>query len=82
MVEGLKRSGRDLTEDNFVEAMESIQDFQGVGPKVSFGPDKRQGARSVFLGKCAEGGSVERISDWMTSDVDLQKALKRLGRGQ
>jgi len=80
MVEGLKRCGPDLTADNFVKAMNSIKDFQGIGPKVSYGPNKRQGTRSVFLAKCAEDGRLVRISDWMTSDVDVQKMLKRLGR--
>jgi ABC-type branched-subunit amino acid transport system substrate-binding protein len=79
MVEGLKRTGRDLTADNFVKAMETIKDFKGIGPKISFGPDKRQGSRSVFLAKCAEGGKAVRISDWMTADIDLQEVLKRLG---
>ena len=80
MVEGLKRCGRDLTADNFVKAMQSIKDFQGIGPKVSYGPKKRQGTRSVFIAKCAEGGEIVRLSDWMTSDVDIQKVLKKLGR--
>ncbi len=79
-VEGLKRCGPDLTADNFVKAMNSIKDFQGIGPKVSYGPNKRQGTRSVFLAKCAEGGKFVRFSDWLASDVDLQEVLKRLGR--
>lgn len=80
MVEGLKRAGRNLTADSFVKAMESLKDFQGVGPKISFGSEQRQGARSIFLAKVLEGGQIQRLSDWMTSDVDLQEALKRLGR--
>jgi len=79
-VEGLKRCGRDLTVDNFVKAMESIKEFQGIGPKISYGPNRRQGTRSMFLGKCAEGGKFVRFSDWLASDVDLQEVLKRLGR--
>jgi hypothetical protein len=63
-----------------VKAMNSIKDFQGIGPKLTYGPDQKQGTRSVFLGKCAEGGKMERISDWMTSDVDLDGVLKKLGR--
>ncbi len=77
MVEGLRRCGRDLTVDNFVKAMEIIKDFQGIGPKISYGPNNRQGSRSFFLAKCAEGGKLIRISDWMTSDIDLQEVLKR-----
>ncbi len=78
MVEGLTRCGRDLTADNFVKAMEGIKDFQGIGPKISFGPDQRQGSRSFFLAKCLEGSKVERLSDWITSDIDVHEVLKRL----
>ena len=78
MVEALKRCGRDLTAENFVKAMESIKDFQGIGPKMNFGPNKRQGARSSFIGKCAEEGKAVRFTDWMTADVNVQEAIKRL----
>jgi hypothetical protein len=80
MVEGLRRAGRNLTVDTFVKAMESIRDFKGIGPRISYGPGQRQGTRSVFLAKCGDNGSFIQISDWMTSDVDLQAVLKRLGR--
>jgi hypothetical protein len=80
MVEGLKRSGRDLTADNFAKAMETLKDFKGIGPKISYGPNIRQGTRSMFLAKCVEGGKAEKLSEWMTSDVDLQAVLKKLGR--
>jgi branched-chain amino acid transport system substrate-binding protein len=78
MVEAFKRCGRDLTVDNFVKAMESIKDFQGIGPKMSFGPKKRQGSRSFFLARCTEGGGSEKLTGWMTSDVDPYEVKKRL----
>jgi ABC-type branched-subunit amino acid transport system substrate-binding protein len=80
MVEAFKRCGRDLTADSFVKAMESIRDFQGIGPKISYGPDQRQGTRSMFIAKCDGKGNLQRVSDWMTSDVDLPAVLKTLGR--
>lgn len=80
MVEAFKRCGRDLTADNFVKAMESLKDFQGIGPKITYGPKQRQGGRSVFIAKCGDGGKLIPISDWMTSDVDLDVVLKKLGR--
>jgi len=79
MVEGLKRCGRDLTVDNFVKAMDSIKDFKGIGGKQSFAPNKRQGGRAFFLAKCVEGGKAIRISDWMSSGIDIQKVIERLG---
>lgn len=80
MVEALRRCGRNLTVESFVKAMESLKDFQGIGPKVTYGPDQRQGTRSMFLARCEEGGKITPISGWMNSDVDLQEVLKRIGR--
>jgi hypothetical protein len=59
--------------------MESLKDFQGIGPKITYGPDIRQGTRSMFMATCVEGGKVKRLSDWMTSDLDVQEVVKRLG---
>jgi len=80
MVEGLRRCGRDLTVENFVRAMETIKDFKGIGPKISYGPNERQGSRSSFLAKCVEGGKDDRISDWMTSDIDVYEVIKRISK--
>ena len=78
MIEALKKCGRDLTADNFVKAMESIKDFQGIGPKMSFGREKRQGSRSFFMARCTGPGNAEKLSDWMTSDIDPYDVKKRL----
>jgi branched-chain amino acid transport system substrate-binding protein len=78
MVEAFKRCGRDLTAENFVKAMESIKDFQGIGPKVTFGPGLRQGSRSSFVAKCVEGGNTIRLSDMITAPIDIQEVLKGL----
>jgi len=77
MVEAFRICGRNLNVENFVKAMETIKDFQGIGPKITYGPNKRQGSRSFFIAKCAAGGKPARISDWMTSDIDLQQVIKR-----
>jgi hypothetical protein len=78
LAEGLNRCGRDLTVENFVNAMESIKDFRGIGPKMTFGPNLRQGTRSSFLAKCGEGGDTLPISDWLTSNLDVQKVIEKL----
>lgn len=77
MVEGLKRCGRDLTVERFVEAMDSIKDFQGIGPKNSFSPNNRQGTRASFVGKCGDKGKFLRVSDWMSSGIDVNEVIKR-----
>jgi len=80
MVEAFRRCGKDLTLDRFIGAMNSLKDFQGIGPKLTFGPDKRQGSRSVFLAECAEDGKTKRLTDWMTSDINLDEVLVMMGQ--
>ncbi len=77
MVEALRICGPDVTGDNFVSAMETIKGFQGIGPKISYGPDKRQGSHSFFIAKCIEGGRLHRITEWLTSEIDLQEVIRR-----
>ncbi|MCP4665062.1 MAG: ABC transporter substrate-binding protein [Deltaproteobacteria bacterium] len=80
MVEALNRCGRDLTVENFVRSMEGLKDLEGVGGKITFGPNQRQGTKACFLAKCGKGGKIERISDWMEADIDIREVLKRVGR--
>ncbi len=49
MVEGLRRAGRKLDRDNFVRAMESMQDLDVGGFKVSYSPENHNGSRFVDL---------------------------------
>ena len=71
MVEGLKRTGRNLTRERFVRAMETIRDFKGIFGRISYGPHdinyafSRQGQNELFLTRCLEGGKAEQLTDWM-----------------
>lgn len=60
MVDALRRSGRDLTREKLVAALESMnaQDFGGY--RVSYTPDSRRGSRFVELTVIGSGGKVLR----------------------
>jgi len=64
-VEGLRRAGRNLTTENLVKAMETLKDWKGIGPPITYTPTDRQGGKHVFYGKVRPDGSVERITDWV-----------------
>lgn len=67
MVEGLKRAGKDLNEENFIKAMESIKNWNDwLGHDCTYTPTDHQGMKSVFLSKCGPDGKPEKISDWLT----------------
>ena len=65
-VEGVRRAGRDLTTDTWVKAMETLKNWQGIGPPVTYtNPMDRQGGKHVFYGKVKPDGSIERLTDWV-----------------
>jgi len=49
MVEGLKRAGRRLDREGFIRAMESINELDVGGFKVSYGPENHNGSKFVDL---------------------------------
>jgi hypothetical protein len=51
-VEGLKRAGRNLTREGYVEAMESVRGWVPEGLKwapITFGPGRHHGLNTVRL---------------------------------
>lgn len=50
LTEGLKRTGRDLDREHFLQSLEYIHDFStGFSPEVSFGPTRRTGITQVHI---------------------------------
>ncbi len=63
-LEGLRRTGPNLTKDRFVAAMETIKNWDGdVIRGVTFGPDRRQGTNRLQMVK-AENGRYRVLTDW------------------
>jgi branched-chain amino acid transport system substrate-binding protein len=68
VTEGLKRAGSDLNSESFVDALESIKNFdrRGLCGPVTFGPDDHKGSRYVRMYKAnVEEGLLTPISDWI-----------------
>jgi ABC-type branched-subunit amino acid transport system substrate-binding protein len=64
--EGLKRAGRNLTRESFVEAMETVKNFNAMGasPGITFGPNRRHGlnaTRMLRAVKAADNSYVEVV---------------------
>ncbi len=72
MVEGLKRAGRNLTREGFVDAMETIKNFKGVLGTINYGPlPQRQGTNEVYVAKPSpDGKKMVRLTDWQTAPMD------------
>lgn len=49
-VEGLTRAGRDLNREKFINALDSLYDYDtGVTPRLTFGPNRRVGAAGAHI---------------------------------
>jgi hypothetical protein len=59
-VEGLRRAGRALTRESFVEAMETVKNFSAerLTAPITFGPGRRHGLNAVRL---MRADSAERM---------------------
>lgn len=64
LMEGLRRTGRDLTREDFIDAINTLDVyFVGIGAKVSFGPQDHQGLNKVYFTRI-ENGKVSMFTDW------------------
>lgn len=64
LVEGLRRAGRPLTRESFLDALESISNFSlGIASPVTFGPKRHQGLESVYF-TWFQHGRFSMVTDW------------------
>ena len=61
-----------------MEALESLDGFQGIGAPLTYGPDRRQGTSATFLARTINGEEAERLTDWLDSGVDIEQVIQRL----
>jgi len=66
VVEGLERAGEDLTQDKFLDAMESIRDWDsgGIVPPVSFSASDHHAQKAGFICEL-ENGRFKPLTDWL-----------------
>lgn len=66
VVEGIERAGPELTREKFLDAMESIRDWDsgGILPKVSFSQDDHHAQSAGFLCELSKG-KFEPLTGWI-----------------
>ncbi|UJX40696.1 ABC transporter substrate-binding protein [Desulfovibrio sp. JY] len=64
LIEGLRRTGRNLTRERFIDAVDSIENFSvGIASSVSFGPNRHQGMERVYFTRF-DHGVFRLVTDW------------------
>ncbi|MFP5258756.1 MAG: ABC transporter substrate-binding protein [Acidobacteriota bacterium] len=77
LVEGLRRAGRDLTRERFLDAIESINNFSvGIASPVTYGKDRHQGLERVYFTRF-DHGRFQMVTDWGRIKDDLAAAVKK-----
>lgn len=68
--EGLKRTGKNVTWEGFIKAMETFRDWsEGLAQGITYTPDRRNGVERMYFMKAVydeKGPRFEIISDWVS----------------
>jgi len=73
LVYALKKVGRNLSTEALLQALNSVKDFQGVGPKITWTPQEHQGVDSTRVYKCGPNGSYILLQDWTPNELTKWK---------
>ena len=65
LAEGLRRTGKNLTPETFIKAMETLRDWRGTGAPTTFTPTDHQGAKQVYFVQVQPDGSFKKLTDWI-----------------
>ena len=66
LAEGLRRAGKNLTRETFLQAMDQMQNYAGSPlPNVSYSPTDHAGVKTAYLQK-AQGGKWVSFTDWFS----------------
>ncbi|MEJ5375836.1 MAG: ABC transporter substrate-binding protein [bacterium] len=66
LVEGLKRAGRNLTTEGLISALETLKEWKGIGPPLTYTSTDHLGAKSIKIAKVKDDGNLELLTDWIT----------------
>ena len=73
IVEALKKAGRNLSTEAVMKALNSIKDYQTIGPKITWTEKQHQGTDSVQIQKCGPNASYIQLQGWTTNDLATWK---------
>jgi ABC-type branched-subunit amino acid transport system substrate-binding protein len=69
IVEALKKAGRNISTESVMKALNSIRNYQTIGPKINWTEKQHQGSDSVVIQKCGPNGSYIELMGWTPNDL-------------
>jgi ABC-type branched-subunit amino acid transport system substrate-binding protein len=71
LIEALKKVGRNLSTEATLKVLNSMTNFQGIGPKVTWTEKEHQGTDSVMIQKCGPNASYITLQGWESNDLAI-----------
>ncbi len=69
LVWALKEVGPDLSTEAVKQKLDSIKDFKGIGPKLTWTPDNHRGPDSIVIYQCGPNAETILLQDWTVNDI-------------
>jgi branched-chain amino acid transport system substrate-binding protein len=73
ILEALKKAGRNISTEAVLKALNSIRNYQTIGPKINWSEKQHQGSDSVVIQKCGPSGSYIELQGWTANDLATWK---------
>ena len=73
LVEALKKTGRNLSTEAVLKQLNSMKNFQGIGPPITWSPDVHQGSDAIMIQKCGPNSTYITLQDWTTNELATWK---------
>jgi ABC-type branched-subunit amino acid transport system substrate-binding protein len=73
LVEALKRTGPKLSTEACLKQLNSMKNFKGIGPAVTWTPTQHQGTDSIQIQKCGPNSTYILLQDWTSNDLATWK---------
>lgn len=73
LIEALKKVGPKLSTEACLQKLNTLKNFQGIGPLINWSPKVHQGSDSVMIQRCGPNSSYLTLSDWTSNDLATWK---------
>jgi branched-chain amino acid transport system substrate-binding protein len=69
MVHALELAGKDLSTANLQKALDSITDFKGIGPQLSWSKGNHHPPKMLQIWQCGPNGETIVVQDWLKNEL-------------
>ena len=75
LIEAIKKAGPKLSTEAVLKQLNSIKNFQGIGPVINWSPEVHQGTDSVMIQRCGPNSSYITLSGWTSNELATWKKM-------